>query len=444
MVMASDDEDSLLRSVAQQNAGSIRAERQRAEQLAEATLREQANLLNLTHDAIFVRNMNGTVKYWNRGAEELYGWPAEQAIGKVSQELLKTIFPVPFEQIQEEVVGAGRWEGELVQTRKDGSQVLVASRLSLQSDERNEPVAIIVINNDVTKRKRAEEVAQRSEKELRDVVNAVPAFVWSTLPDGAVDFVNERWLKFTGLSPQDALGWNWQAAVHPDDRSRTVAEWRETLKSGRSAEGELRVRRADGQFRWWFWLRGGHPEKLHQVLTDIVEDGHRAGEVIDRIRALMKKAPPRKDRLQINEVILEIIELTHGEAVKYGISVLTELTDHLPMVEADRVQLQQVLLNLIVNALKAMGSANEGPRQLRISTAKVESGGVLVALQDSGPGLEAAMLERVFESFYTTKPTGLGLGLSICRSIIEAHGGRLWASTNQRRGAIFQFTLSGA
>ena len=109
----------------------------------------------------------------------------------------------------------------------------------------------------------------------------------------------------------------------------------------------------------------------------------------------------------------------------------------------DRIQLQQVLLNLIVNALDAMGAPNEGPRQLLISTGKGEKSGVLVAVQDSGPGLEAAMLERVFESFYTTKPTGLGLGLSICRSIIEAHGGRLWASANQRRGATFQFTLPG-
>src|SRR5947199_9867722 len=157
----------------------------------------------------------------------------------------------------------------------------------------------------------------------------------------------------------------------------------------------------------------------------------------------MKKAPPWKDRLLINAVSLEIVELTRGEAVKYGISVSTELADHLPVVEADRVQLQQVLLNLIVNALEAMGAANEGPRELLISTAKVESGSVLVAVQDSGPGLEAAMLERVFESFYTTKPTGLGLGLSICRSIIEAHGGRLWARTNPARGATFQFALPG-
>jgi C4-dicarboxylate-specific signal transduction histidine kinase len=192
------------------------------------------------------------------------------------------------------------------------------------------------------------------------------------------------------------------------------------------------------------WLRAGssHLEQVQQSLSSIVEDGTRAGEVIDRIRALIKKAPPRKDRLEINGVIVKIIELTHGEAVKNGISVITELADHLPVVEADRVQLQQVLLNLIVNALEAMGAANEGPRELLISTTK-ETSGVLVAVQDSGPGLEAAMLERVFETFYTTKPTGLGLGLSICRSIIEAHGGRLWASTNQRRGATFQFNLPG-
>src|SRR5712675_3622985 len=207
--MTRDNEDKLLRSVALQNAESIRAVRLRAEQQAEAALREQANLLNLTHDAIFVRDMNGTVKYWNRGAEELYGWPAEQVVGRVILELLKTIFQVPLEQIEEEVIGAGRWEGELVQTKKDGSQVVVASRWSLQRDERSAPVAILVTNNDITKRKRAEEVARRSEKELRDVVNAIPAFVWSTLPDGAIDFVNERWLEFTG-SPQDALGWNWE------------------------------------------------------------------------------------------------------------------------------------------------------------------------------------------------------------------------------------------
>src|SRR6202047_4307233 len=305
--MTAGNEDSLLSSAAQQ-AGSIRAVCLRAEQQSEATLREQASLLNLTHDAIFVREMNGTIKYWNRGAEELYGWPAEQAVGRVGHVLLKTIFPVSLEQIQEEVIGAGRWEGELVQTRKDGSQVVVSSRLSLQSDERNEPVGIIVINNDITKRKRAEEVARRSEKELRDVVNAVPAFVWTTLPDGALDFVNEHWLEFTGLSLQDALGWNWQAAVHPDDRSRAVAERRAALKNGRSTEGEMRVRRADGEFRWWFFRN----VPLHDETGNIAKWYGTGIDIDDRKRA--------KSLLAVEKRIPEVV--AKGDS-------LTEILDSL-------------------------------------------------------------------------------------------------------------------
>jgi len=311
--MTRDNEDSLLRSVAQQNAESIRAVRLRAEQQAEATLHEQANLLNLTHDAIFVHDMNGTVKYWNRGAEELYGWSAEQAVGRVIQELLKTIFQVPLEQIEEEVIGAGRWEGELVQTKKDGSQVVVASRWSLQRDESSAPVAILVINNDITKRKRAEEVARRSEKELRDVVNAVPAFVWSTLPDGAVDFVNERWLEFTGLSPQDALGWNWEAAVHPDDRSRAVAEWRAALKNGRSTEGEMRVRRADGEFRWWFFRNvplhdeTGNIAKWYGTGIDI-EDRKRAESLIAAEKRILEMVAKGDSLPEILDSLCRLVE----------------------------------------------------------------------------------------------------------------------------------------
>src|SRR5882724_7024379 len=298
--MTRDNEDKLLRSVALQNAESIRAVRLRAEQQAEAALREQANLLNLTHDAIFVRDMNGTVKYWNRGAEELYGWPAEQAVGTVIQELLKTIFPVPLEQIEKDVIGAGRWDGELLQTKKDGSQVVVASRRSLQRDDSGAPVAILVINNDITKRKRAEEVARRSEKEFRDVVNAVPAFVWSTLPDGAVDFVNDRWLQFTGLSLQDALGWKWEATVHPDDRSQAVAAWRGALQNGQTAEGEMRVRQADGEFRWWFFRNvpvydeAGNIAKWYGSAIDI-DDRKRAESLLaaeKRILEMVAKGDP--------------------------------------------------------------------------------------------------------------------------------------------------------
>jgi PAS domain S-box-containing protein len=310
--MTRDNEDSLLRSVALQNAESIRVVRLRAEQQAEAALREQTNLLNLTHDAIFVRDMNGTVKYWNRGAEELYGWPAEQAVGRVVQELLKTIFQVPLEQIEQEVIGAGRWDGELLQTKKDGSQVVVASRWSLQRDESGAPIAILVINNDITTRKRAEEVARRSEKELRDVVNAIPAFVWSTLPDGAIDFVNERWLEFTG-SPQDSLGWNWETVVHPDDRSRAVAEWREVLKKGRSTEGELRVRRADGEFRWWFFrnvpLRDetGNIAKWYGTAIDI-EDRKRAESLLAAEKRILEMVAKGDALPEILDSLCQLVE----------------------------------------------------------------------------------------------------------------------------------------
>jgi PAS domain S-box-containing protein len=191
----------------------------------------------------------------------------------------------------------------------------------------------------------------------------------------------------------------------------------------------------------WLDRRPADLQEVRQALARIAKDGHRAAEVIDEIRALIKKAPPRKDRLEINGAIHEVIALTRGEAVKNGVSVQTELIDGLPLIEGHRVQLQQVILNLIINAFEAMSGISEGVRELLISTRKAEPDGVLVAVRDSGPGLAPATLERLFESFYTTKPGGLGLGLSICRSIIEAHGGRLWACANVPCGAIFQFTV---
>jgi C4-dicarboxylate-specific signal transduction histidine kinase len=191
------------------------------------------------------------------------------------------------------------------------------------------------------------------------------------------------------------------------------------------------------------WLSAPRPdlEEAKQALGRIVENGTRAGAVISRIRALIKKAPPRKDGVAINDAILEVVALTHGEAVKNGVSVRTLLAEDLPTVEGDRVQLQQVILNLVVNAIEAMSGMNEVARDLLLSTEKVEPDGLLVAVRDSGPGLALATLEHLFDAFYTTKADGMGLGLSICRSIIEAHGGRLWVSPNEPHGAVFQFTL---
>ena len=173
-------------------------------------------------------------------------------------------------------------------------------------------------------------------------------------------------------------------------------------------------------------------------------DADRAGDIIDRIRDHIKKAPPRKDHFDLNEAINEVIVLARSAITKNGVSVQTRLTEGLFPVQGDRVQLQQVVLNLILNAVEAMGSVEAGPRELLISTEQNQTGGVLVAVRDSGPGIDPEHLERVFEAFYTTKSSGMGMGLSICRSIIDAHGGRLWADANEPRGAIFQFTLPGA
>ena len=191
----------------------------------------------------------------------------------------------------------------------------------------------------------------------------------------------------------------------------------------------------------WLNAQPQDPEKVRQALGRIVKDGNRAGEVIARIRGLIKKAPSHQEALVINQVIIEVIALLRGEMTKHGISVQTQLADDVPILQGDRVQLQQVILNLIVNAVQAMSGVSEGPRELLISTGRAEPDGVFVAVRDSGPGLAPAVAERLFEPFHTTKPGGLGLGLSICRSIIEAHGGRLWATANVPRGAEFNFTV---
>jgi signal transduction histidine kinase len=162
---------------------------------------------------------------------------------------------------------------------------------------------------------------------------------------------------------------------------------------------------------------------------------------VSRIRDFSKKAPVRRQSLEVNEAILEIMRLTRSAMSDNGVLVKKQLSESLPRILGDKVQLQQVILNLIMNAIEAMGEVSEGPRELLISTSNAESGSVLVAVGDSGPGLPGASPERLFDAFYTTKASGLGIGLSICRSIVEAHGGRLWATPNEPRGAVFYMML---
>jgi len=219
------------------------------------------------------------------------------------------------------------------------------------------------------------------------------------------------------------------------------------------------------------WLTAHNLEEARQSASLVIAEGHRAGEIIRRIRALAKKVPPHKDRLDINETIDEVIAMARSAVQRNRISLQTQLANDLPLILGDRIQLQQVILNLLTNAIEAMSEVSEGSRELWVSSqkftkmpargpgalqtgeseedvlsagalAEVEGTHVLIAVRDSGPGLDPKGLDRLFDAFYTTKPQGLGMGLAISRSIVEAHGGRLWAKANAPRGAIFQFTLA--
>jgi two-component system, LuxR family, sensor kinase FixL len=393
-VTIEDDEDRLLRSVARQNAESIRSARRRAEQQTEATLWEQANLLNLTHDSIFVRDMKGAIRYWNRAAEELYGWTSEQALGRRAHDLLKTVFPASLGQVEGEVTSAGRWEGELVHTKKDGSQVVVASRWSLQRDDRDAPVAILETNNDITARKRAEEERERLRRLEADLahINRV-----SMMGELAASLAHEIKQPITAAMTDAKTGLRWLAGEMPD------------LQEAREA------------------------------IMRVEKDAARAVEIINRLRSLYKKdAPLEREVVDVNEVAEEIIALLRVEANRYSISMRTELAAELPKARADRVQLQQVFMNLMLNGIEAM---KDTAGELAIMSCQTADGQLLVSVSDTGVGIPSEKAGQIFDAFFTTKTQGTGMGLAITRSIIEAHGGRVWATANSNRGATFHFIL---
>ena len=353
---------------------------------------------------------------------------------------------------------------------------------------------------------------QKSEDRLRLVIDTIPALVWSAWPDGSLDFVNQRWEEYTGLSPEEALGWKWGGAVHPDDIERFVGEWRATLASGEPMRTEVRVRGADGEYRWWLvrnvplrdengnivkwygsstdiedrkraeqlqadlthvsrvttmgeltaslaheikqpiaasvananaclrWLKREKPdlEEACEAASGMVEAGIRASEIIDRLRSLYEKSPPKRELVEVNEIVHEMIPLLRGEANRYAVSMSTDLAAGLPKVEADRVQLQQVLMNLMLNAVEAMKQTGG---VLTVKSQLFDRGKLLISVSDTGVGLPLEKTDQIFDAFFTTKPQGSGMGLAISRSILESHGGRLWAIANDGPGTTFHFTL---
>jgi PAS domain S-box-containing protein len=364
------------------------------------------------------------------------------------------------------------------------------------------------------------EQIQRKEEQLRDVINTIPAMAFSNSPDGKNEWVNRRWVEYTGLSQESSSGSGWRSTVHPDDLDEHVKKWQRSLASGEPFENEARRRSANGEYRWflvravplrnahgnilkWYgtltdiedrkkteqererlrrfqadlahvnrvsmmgelaaslshelkqpiaaailnasaclrWLKRDQPdvEEAREATMRIVNDGNRAAEIIDRLRSFYKKAsPPERELLDVNDVVREMLVLLRGEANQNSVSMRTELSSDLPKARADRVQLQQVCLNLMLNAIEAMKDTGG---ELTIRSGRTDDGQLLISLSDTGMGIPAEQADQIFGAFFTTKSDGSGMGLAISRSIIESHSGRLWAGANAKRGATFYFTL---
>jgi PAS domain S-box-containing protein len=364
-------------------------ERKRAEQAT----RLLAAIVESTHDAIVSKSLNGVITSWNKGAERLFGYAAEEAVGQ------NIILIIPPERRDEERTiveyltrGERVDDFETVRMRKDGSLLDVSLTISPMKDASGRVVGASKLARDITERKRAEEALLQAHADLAHV-NRV-----TTMGELAGSIAHEI------KQPIAAAHTNAQTCLR--------------------------------------WLGRDHPdiEEARGAVSRIIQDVTRASEIINRIRASFKKAEPEREFVDVNEVIQEMIGLMRSEAGRRAISIHTDLTSALPSVRADRVQLQQVFMNLMLNGIDAIDEGNMAG-DLTIKSQRNGDGHVLISVSDTGIGLPPERADKVFDTFFTTKPQGTGMGLSISRSIIESHGGRLWATGNSDRGATFQFTL---
>jgi len=485
------------------------AEREQAEE----ALRRSEDRLRLVIDTIpqqiWSSPPDGSLDFFNAQWLSFKGFTQEEMRGQGWQ---RTLHPDDRERVvrawRESVAKGTPYEQEERHQGADGQYRWFLARGVPLRDSQGQIIRWYGTNTDIEDRKEA-------EGRLRLVIDTLPALVWSKLPDGSADFLNQRFLEYTGLSLEEALGWGWMNEFHPEDRAEE--EWRAAFAAGEPFEKEARLRRADGAYRWFLFrgvplrdelghvvkwygtstdiedrrraeealleaqyklaqvtrtqamgelaaaiahevnqpltaivtnanfslrqLKSSNPslDELRAAITEIVNDGTRASAVISRIRGLLVTGSSRRTELEINEIIRDVITLLRNELTRNRVQLRTELAANLPRVQGDPVQLQQVLINLILNAIEAMRLSTEQPRKLVIRSAK-NSDGVLVKVQDSGPGIDPERANRIFEPFFTTKTEGIGMGLSISRSIIESHGGRLW-NVSLSHGALFQFTL---
>ena len=344
-------------------------------------------------EAIVLVDGGGQVVRANPEFTKIFGYAESEVLGRSLNDL---IVPEELKEEAREITRGRHTRGNLsfetVRIRKDGTRVPVSvMRVPVRSEEVASRTAEYAIYRDISDRKRAEERLRKTQAELAHVARV------ATLGELTASIAHELNQPLGAIVNNASASLRWLAAHNLDEARRSV---------------ELAI-----------------------------EDVHRAGEIIRRIRSFAVKAPPQKESIDMNETIREVVALARNEAQNHGISIQTQFGKGLPRVFGDRIQLQQVILNLVMNAIEAMTEAGGSSRELLIASRKDESSGVCISVRDCGPGLEPETLNQIFSPFYSTKPQGMGMGLAICRSITEAHGGRLWVNANEDRGATFQFTL---
>jgi PAS domain S-box-containing protein len=518
-------------------------------QAATRHLAAQARLLNLSHDMIFVRNRRGIITFWNKGAEETYGWPAEDAIGQVADELLQTVYPDRRDVIENILIDTGRWEGRVEQRTKAGAKLIVDARWALQHDHLGKPVGVLETHTDVTDSVAAHAALVRSERRYRRMFDASrigvveedwtgirsaiqslnidntnladylarnPDFVRNARPLAKITDVNPALQKMVGAGSSSIFLDSVDKLLGESDRTFVgalvafahgerfyegetelvgldgrrvpvlftitfpaddegahnvlafvidITERRQSQDALLAAQAELAhaarvatlgeltasiahevnqplaaiVTSGEAGLRW---LQRDAPnlEEVAAAIRRIVAEGRRAGEIVTRIRAFLKKQPVQQDMLQVSEIIEEAALLVGRELAKDNIALTIETDPDLAPVRGDKVQLQQVLVNLMVNAGQAMSEQN-GARIVTVRAHRTESEGLAVTVQDTGPGIPISDLPRLFDPFFTTKQSGMGMGLAICRTTVEAHGGQLSATNVPGSGAKFELTL---
>ena len=494
-------------------------DRKRTEDELKRSVARYRLVVETASDAVVSIDASGVIILANPATQRVFGYDPEELIGKPLTVLMpgamRKLHGVGFKRYLETGVRHLNWQGtELIALRANGEEFPAEVSFGEMTADRRKVFTGFI--RDMSEKKRAEEAILASERNLSQIINTMPVLAWSALPDGTVEFFNQRWLDYTGLSPGPARGW--AEALHHEDLGRMTEYWQSMMTSGGSGEIEVRFRRFDGYYRWFLFraapmrdesgaivkwygtntdiddrrraeeeLRNTQAElarmmrvmtmgqltasiahEVSQPLSGIItnastclrmlksvppnidgaretvqrtiRDGNRASEVITRLRTLFSRKQIDVEPLDLNEATREVIALLAGELQRNNVVLIQEFNDRLPTVHGDRVQLQQVILNLIRNGSDAMDTVNDQPRQLVIRT-EMNGDHVTVSVEDSGVGFSPEVSERLFESFFTTKREGMGIGLSLSRSIVEAHRGRLWAARNDGPGATFAFSI---